>query len=233
MPNRKTNGTRSLPAKQRVRNPIQTRAKLLQATADLVAAKGVDALSLKEAAKIAKVSRAVAYQHFKDRNHLLREAKNWISDRLLEFVTDISPTSIEERVNQVAKLVLGHPEASKLLVTDALAGKGLERNHPLYKLVVETLEEFRISGGSRKDVDVEILSFIMLGSVATILMLGQQHSGGDIEDLARRFTREWSRILREGVFVADGPIPSKRRRRAATSHLKPNSIALRHKPNTR
>src|SRR3546814_6819334 len=59
---------KSAPSKTRTRNPEQTRAKLLQATIDLLADKGADALSLKEAARIAKVSRGVAYQHFQDRS---------------------------------------------------------------------------------------------------------------------------------------------------------------------
>ncbi|HEY9546386.1 MAG TPA: TetR/AcrR family transcriptional regulator, partial [Solimonas sp.] len=75
---------KSAPSKTRTRNPEQTRAKLLQATIDLLADKGADALSLKEAARIAKVSRGVAYQHFQDRDHLLREAKAWLSDRLID-----------------------------------------------------------------------------------------------------------------------------------------------------
>src|SRR3546814_8466211 len=45
---------KSAPSKTRTRNPEQTRAKLLQATIDLLADKGADALSLKEAARIAK-----------------------------------------------------------------------------------------------------------------------------------------------------------------------------------
>src|SRR3546814_19457829 len=69
---------KSTPSKTRTRKPEQTRAKLLQATIDLLADKGADALSLKEAARIAKVSRGVAYQHFQDRDHLLREAKAWL-----------------------------------------------------------------------------------------------------------------------------------------------------------
>jgi AcrR family transcriptional regulator len=40
--------------KKRTRNPIETRAKLLQATIDLVTEKGPEALSLKEAARRAK-----------------------------------------------------------------------------------------------------------------------------------------------------------------------------------
>lgn len=186
--------------KQRNRNPEQTRARLLQATIGLVAEKGADALSLKEAARIAKVSRGAAYQHFEDRDHLLREAKSWISERLMEAVAEVDSASMDEHVEQIARLVLNNREASTLLVADALAGRSLDASHPLYKLTLKVLEGFRAGGGARSDTDVEVLSVIMLGTVATLIMLSHLPGGGDTGDLARRFTREWTRILREGIF---------------------------------
>ena len=132
--------------KQRIRNPIQTRAKLLQATVDLVADKGPEALSLKEAAQKANLSRGVAYQHFKDRDHLLREAKSWISNRLQDGVTRFIGASLHDRVVYTTKLVLDNPEASKLMIADALAGRDLDPHHPLYKLVMKLLRQLIASG---------------------------------------------------------------------------------------
>jgi len=105
--------------KKRIRNPKQTRAKLLQATIGLVADNGAETLSLKEAARVANVSRGVAYQHFEDRDHLLREAKTWIAGQLLESVKEVHSFSMEESVNHVARLVLNNREATRLLVADA------------------------------------------------------------------------------------------------------------------
>src|SRR6266404_9450021 len=78
--------TKDTRGKVRTRNPMETRAKLLQATIDLIAEKGPDALSLKEAARRAKVSRGVAYLHFVDRDELMSKARSWISDQLQEGV---------------------------------------------------------------------------------------------------------------------------------------------------
>jgi AcrR family transcriptional regulator len=72
--------------KKRIRNPVETRAKLLKATMELVAENGAAALSLKEAARRAKVSRGVAYLHFEDRGQLLEEARSWIAEGLQEGV---------------------------------------------------------------------------------------------------------------------------------------------------
>jgi len=192
--------TRSKRQKTRIRNPAQTRAKLLQATIDLVAEKGPDALSLKDAARAAHLSRGVAYQHFKSRNHLLQEARTWMSDRLMDSLVTLRDASTEERIAHVAKLVLEHRDASTLFISDALAGRVLKADHPLYRLLLEILEEFRLSGRARSDMDVEIMSFIMVGSVGTLIMLSQLRNGGDRDELARRFTAEWSKVLQQGIF---------------------------------
>lgn len=188
--------------KPRIRNPEQTRAKLLQATIELLAEKGPDGVSLKEAARVADVSRGVAYQHFADREHLLREAKTWMSDRLFESVVELNSASLEENVNHIAKLVLNNRAAAGLLVADALSGKALDAEHPLYKLVLRDLEALKSSGNARPDFDVEIMSFIMLGSIATLVMLSRAHGNIDTDELAQRFTTDWTRILRDGLFVA-------------------------------
>jgi AcrR family transcriptional regulator len=186
--------------KQRIRNPSQTRTKLLQATVDLVADKGHHALSLKEAARRANLSRGVAYQHFRDRDHLLSEAKRWISNRLAEGVKRIADTTLEERVLYGAKLVLNNPEAAKLLIADALAGRDLGTNHPLFKLVLKTLKGLKASGVAREDIDPEVLTYITLSSNAAILMLGQARRGRSADVTAERFAKEWIGLLRGGMF---------------------------------
>jgi AcrR family transcriptional regulator len=192
--------------KKRIRNPVKTRAKLLQATIDLVAEKGAEALSLKEAAHRANVSRGVAYMHFDDRDQLLSEAKTWISDRLQEGVKRFDRgATMYERTLYTTKLILDHPEAAKLMITAALAGKDLDPRHPLFKLISKMLKELRSSGLARSDLDLEIMTYIHLGSIATTIMLGAQHKGGDMNELAGRFTNEWNRILRDGIFLKPSP----------------------------
>jgi AcrR family transcriptional regulator len=187
--------------KKRIRNPARTRLKLLQATIDVVADKGPEALSLKEAALRAKLSRGVAYQHFRDRDHLLAEAKRWISTRLAEGVRLMEAAPIEERTRVGARLVLNNRDAAKLMIADALAGKDFSTRHPLYKLVKKMLKDSMAQGVMRKDIDLEVLIYIMLGTNATMLMLGETHRGVDSDELADRFAAEWSRILSRGILA--------------------------------
>jgi AcrR family transcriptional regulator len=196
--------------KARVRNPAQTRAKLLRATIDLLAHRGADGLSMKEVARAANVSRAVAYQHFADRDDLLREAKIWLSDRLLDSVKDLDASSMEAQVNSVSKVVLRNREAYRVLIADALAGKDVDAEHPLHKVVSRMLEHSKASGDARDDIDVEILSFIMIGSIATLVMLSWRSAEAGVDELAERFTGEWGRILRQGIFMKTEQSPRKR-----------------------
>jgi AcrR family transcriptional regulator len=188
--------------KKRIRNPVETRAKLLRATIELVSEKGADALSLKEAASRANVSRGVAYLHFEDRDQLLNEAKRWISEGLQDGVKRFDEsTSMHDRTFYTTKLVLEHPEASRLMIADAMAGKDLNRQHPLYKLVFNRLTELETAGRIRAGVDLEILAYIHFGSIAATVMLGAQHKGEDLDDLSDRFTTLWNRIMTEGAYV--------------------------------
>jgi AcrR family transcriptional regulator len=193
--------TKTLRKKQRVRNPIQTRTKLLQATVDLVAEKGSEALSLKEAAGRANLSRGVAYQHFKGRGHLLREAKRWISNRMADGVRQLELVSapLEERIGHGAKLLLNNREAAKLLLADQIAGN-FGADHPLHKLVRGMLKDFQARGEAREDVDLEVLTCIMFGINAAILMLGEASGSDDNDVVAERFAHEWARILSDGIF---------------------------------
>jgi AcrR family transcriptional regulator len=209
--------------KKRYRNPVATRAKLLQATIELVTEKGAAALSLKEAARRANVSRGVVYQHFEDREQLLNEAKAWISAGLqdsLELFDKSAP--LHDRTFYSTRLVLNQPEASKLLITAAMAGRDLACEHPLYKLVSSALKELKASDKARADIDLEILTYIMFGSIASTIMLGEQRKGDDVDELAERFTHQWNRILLDGIFV-EGADPevnisrAKRKSKAAKS----------------
>jgi AcrR family transcriptional regulator len=207
---------------KRIRNPVATRAKLLQATVELVSEKGAAALSLKEAARRAKVSRGVAYLHFDDRDQLLDEAESWIAEKLLDGVKRFAKTtSLHDSTFHTTRLVLTHPEASKLMITAAMQGEDLYTQHPLHKLLSDMLREFKTTGKARADMDVEILTYIMFGSIAATIMLGAQHKKADVDKLSERFANEWNRILQIGMFVP--------RREPSDKNSRQNSRALTKK----
>jgi AcrR family transcriptional regulator len=188
----------------RTRNPVETRAKLIRAAVGLLAEKGYEALSLKEATTRARLSRGVAYQHFKDRDHLLREAKSWISRQMADAVRQLRGVPLEERIAHDVQLILDNREAAILLVGDAIAGRDLGTHHPLYKLVSRTLAGFQARGEARAGIDREVLTYIMLAVNAAVLMFCQAHRGENSATLAARFASEWSHMLRDGIYSSSG-----------------------------
>lgn len=188
------------PRKTHIRNPVQTRARLLQATVELLALKGPDALSIKEAAQLANVSRGVAYQHFTDRDHLLREAKGWITERLLESIQNSSVASADDVMLHVARLMIENRDAAALLVADAVAGRELSSEHPINRMVIQTLKHMQRTGEARADLDIEMLTYIFLGMTSTLVMLSRLPDSNP-DALAQRFARELSNLIRQGIFA--------------------------------
>ena len=193
----------------RIRNPVQTRARLLQATVEILAQKGPDGLSIKEAASLAKVSRGVAYQHFEHREHLLREAKGWITERLLESMQEGSVAKADDMMLHVAKLVMQNRDAVTLLVSDAIAGRELSPNHPITRIVRQSLERLKSTGEARADIDIDILAYIFLGMTSTLVMLSRIPDA-DQEALAQRFARELSGFMRHGILSPSASLPGSR-----------------------
>jgi len=188
---------------KRPNNPEETRAMLLNATIELVAAKGLYAVSVLDVARRAKVSRGIAYHHYKDRDHLLREAMNLVAHRLEVGVKRLDGASLHDRVLYSTKFVFENPEICKLMMADALVGKTLDRGHPMVQLDIKMLRDLISRGQARAGLDAEIVTYIALGSIGAALMLREQHKDGDMDALAERFTNEWISILGSGIF-ADG-----------------------------
>ncbi|MCB1688299.1 MAG: TetR/AcrR family transcriptional regulator [Halioglobus sp.] len=188
--------------KKRIRDPEKTREKLLQAAVDLVSEKGPDALSLKEVAIRADVSRSVTYLHFEDRDHLLTEAKAWIATQLKEGVILFDEGApLYERIFHTTRVVLENPELSRAMMMDALTQGELDRRHPLYKTVKKRLSVLVKQGKLAPKADLEVRTYIHLGVIAATLLFEKQHRGENTDALAKRFAKEWSEILQHGMFL--------------------------------
>lgn len=188
--------------KKRIRDPEKTREKLLQAAVDLVSEKGPDALSLKEVAIRADVSRSVTYLHFEDRDHLLNEAKAWIAVQLKQGVILFDEEApLYERILHTTKVVLENPELSRAMMMDALTQGKLDRRHPLFKTVKKRLSDLVKHGKVTAKADLEVRTYIHLGVIAATLLFEKQHRGENVDTLARRFAKEWCDILQQGMFL--------------------------------
>src|SRR3546814_10147804 len=95
-------------------------------------------------------------------------------------MSDCCSSDLESTLDRVyvsARLVLNNREAARVMLADALAGKELRTDQPLYRLLMVSLQQFTQTGNARPDMDLEVLSFTLLGSIASITMLSYQHEG--------------------------------------------------------
>ncbi len=192
----------STPRKKRIRNPALTREKLLKAAVELVAEKGLEGLSLKETSQRAGVSRSATYLHFADRDDLLRETKRWIADQLEQGVMRFDETTpLYERTLFTVSLVLENPGVSRAMMVDAITRGELNERHPLFRQVADRLEYLKRNGRLHGDCDLEVRTYIHLGSIVAALLFEKQHEGGDVQALAARFAREWVSILQASMSV--------------------------------
>lgn len=191
----------SSPQKKRIRDPQRTRERVLTAAVDIIAEKGADSLSMKEVVSRAEVSRSAAYQHFKDRNELLEQAKNWIKLRLHKGIKKFDKdATLFDRILYNTKLVMQNPEVSRIMLVDSLVSGDYFLTDPLCQDVASRINQSQQTGGLREDLDPEVSTCIHLGNIASALLFLEQHRGEDIDLLAERYSREWCRYLEGGVL---------------------------------
>ena len=85
-------------------------------------------------------------------------------------------------------------------MVDALTQGDLDTQHPLFNVVAERLKGLQKQGVLRAGSDIEIRAYSHLGAFASTLLFEKQHRGEDVDKLAERFAREWSRLLEHGMY---------------------------------
>lgn len=187
--------------RKRIRDPQLTRERLLRAAVDIISEKGADSLSMKEVVRRAEVSRSAAYQHFEDRKHLLKEAKNWIKLRLKNGMLKFDKNAtLHERIVYSTHLVLRHPEVTKIMLIDVLSSGNFDLTDPLFRAVNSRMVKSKQLGELRSDLDTEVSTYLHLGGMLATLVLQQQNPQCSNDELAERFASEWCRYLQGGVF---------------------------------
>ena len=94
--------------RRRTRDPVATRAVILDAAANLLAKDGPEGVSLSAVAHLAAVNRGTAYQHFETREKLIEATIQWVSDKLFHAVFGDPETLGERRVEDVDVVALAH-----------------------------------------------------------------------------------------------------------------------------
>ena len=199
--------------KRRPRDPVATRAVILDAACTLLAKDGPEGISLSEVALLAGVNRGTAYQHFADREQLISETLAYVSNKLYRAVLG-DPDQAEERqvekvdmvavTESLASFAMENPELCRVWLLQILSAPD-PSSDPFWREYAGSIGRFAATDLAQPGIDVEVFSIITLAGNFLGPVWARSHSHGEPEraSLAHRFAREMLRLSLHGTLQPD------------------------------
>ena len=186
------------PARVRRRDFEQNRARILQAALVLAAERGPEALTVSEVAHRAGVNRTTAYQHFRTCDALLSAVMESLADVVTGLLT--APMTLDERIDQMARYFVQHPEIARLALHQLLAQNPFPRS--AWTRYVGEIERITSSDRAQPGVDAEILGHVLMaaGLLWSLRVRLESDDEAEVEEATGRFAREVKRLLLHGVL---------------------------------
>jgi AcrR family transcriptional regulator len=202
--------------KRRPRDPVATRAVILEAACTLLAKDGPEGISLSEVALLAGVNRGTAYQHFSDREQLIEETLAYVSDKLYRAVLGDPAQAGERQVDTVdmvevtenlASFAMENPELCRVWLLQILSAPD-PSSDPFWREYAGSIGRFAATDRAQPGIDVEVFSIITLAGNFLWPVWARSHSHGEEErgKLAHRFAREMLRLSLHGT-LRPGKVP--------------------------
>jgi TetR/AcrR family transcriptional regulator, regulator of cefoperazone and chloramphenicol sensitivity len=200
---------------------LTARARIRERALELFAARGLDAVTVREIAAAAGVSPALVVHHYGSKQ-ALREAVDAyvckVFDALLEAVSELPAQALPRRPEALAgfaELMVAHlPGGSvvpaylrRLLLSGDEAGRDLFRRW--YALTVAHAEELTAAGVMRRSDDAALrAAFLLVNDLAVVLLRDQLADVLGVDPLtpagARRWAAETLDAYARGVFTTEG-----------------------------
>ncbi len=199
--------------KKRSRDPVATRAAILEAASALLAKDGPEGISLSAVAHQAGVNRGTAYQHFETRENLVRATIDWVSDQLFRAVFGDPETIGERRVEEIdtadltdrlADFAMENPDLCRVWLQQVLASPD-PANDPFWREYCGSFARFAATDLAEPDIDVEVVAIMTLagGFFWPIWARAHDATGKERGRLARRFADEVLRLSMYGTMRAE------------------------------
>lgn len=199
--------------KRRPRNPEATREVILAAARTILAEEGIEGLSVSAVAHAAGVNRGTAYMHFETREKLIAQTIASVSEILLQSVYGENADIPEEKVAEIdqvtlteslADFAMANPDLCRVWLLQVMASPN-PYDDPFWRKYMTYLRKFSETDLAQPDVDVEVLSVIVLAG--TFLWPIWAHAGtldpSGRKKAASRFSRELMRLSLHGSMVAE------------------------------
>jgi AcrR family transcriptional regulator len=196
--------------KRRPRDPVATRAVILEAACTLLARDGPEGVSLSEVALLAGVNRGTAYQHFETREKLIEESLAYVSDKLYRAVLGDPDQPGERQVERVdmyqvtedlSRFAMDNPELCRVWLLQILSAPD-PSSDPFWREYAGSIGRFAETELAQPGIDVEVFSILTLAGHFLWPVWARSHSHGDNEraKLAHRFAREMLRLSLHGTL---------------------------------
>lgn len=169
-----TAATMSRKEPRRRPEPERTRAAILEAACKLLAKDGPEGLSVSQVARLARVNRGTAYQHFQTREQLLEATTDWVSEKLRHSVFGNStnggpPVLLDDAqgvARRMAEFAMDNPQLGRVWLFEVL-NSSRPGNDPFLAQFKGSLQKFTVSPHAQPGIDVEVHAVVML--IATLL----------------------------------------------------------------
>jgi AcrR family transcriptional regulator len=195
---------------RRSRDPVATRAVILEAACRLLAKDGPEGISLSEVALLAGVNRGTAYQHFETREKLIEATLHHVSEQMFRAVFG-DPETIGERqiehvdmvdvTEKLAHFAMENTELCRVWLLQILSSPEPTRD-PFWREYAGSIARFAQTDLAKPNIDVEVWSIITLAGNFLWPVWARSHSqdDGERKALAHRFAQEMLRLSMYGTL---------------------------------
>ncbi|WP_165954232.1 TetR/AcrR family transcriptional regulator [Seongchinamella unica] len=210
---------------RRKRDPETTRTAILEAAKTVLARDGAEGLSVSTVAKVAGVNRGTAYQHFQQKEDLVRATLDWVSHQLLDAVfeggdldravpqdqlrtdRDHMDEVIERMAGfnrRLAEYAIENPDIGRVWLYDVLSRENPQED-VFYRRFEQAVQTLADSDASVDDIDVEVQSVMTLTGYFMWPVWVRAHARGKRarKEMAARYAMEMLRNSMYGVLRVD------------------------------
>lgn len=189
--------------KQQRRNKAfdETHTELIEAAVRLIAARGVESLSMAALAREVGINRTTVYYHFDSREALIGEVKGWSAGVLADAFRPDKPP--QARMDHIYRFVLENPELLKLWIDDCLADGDIRTLYPNWDELVSGIRAHFEGTEFADTVDAEVfcVNLLLNAFLGPLVFRQSVCPEADNAMVVERFKAESMRMLRSLSLV--------------------------------
>jgi AcrR family transcriptional regulator len=156
--------------KRRARNPDATKKAILEASVACLAASGPEGVTLSDVAQQAGVNRSTAYEYFETRENLIKETREWASDKLFRAVfgdpvtlgkREVEKVDMLELIERIATFAMSNADLCRVWLMQVLSLPDPNMD-PFWKEYEGGSARFAKTNHAQKGMDAEVFTVIQL-----------------------------------------------------------------------